>query len=211
MNSSQLKIVISGAVGSGKTTLAHALGKKLALPVLPENMAALYQALGVYRQAMKMPNATKASKNDKAQLLMRCFADWVNERRALYTQHRGFIADRWEADLLDLWLKLFADLPCDDQTMQLLGDMRKKAEQFDCAVMLPPGTYQADTQNEDGLGRRQTANLTLLSTLVTGGLHRQCPGLVTLYLSPKVAALDDRVSAVLAFAHKHQKAQASMH
>lgn len=211
MNSPQMKIVISGAVGSGKTTLAQALSQKLNLPVLPENLGPLYKALATYQQAIRQPNASKDDKKDKAQLLMKCFADWANERSTLYAQHSGFIADRWEADLLDLWLKLFADLPCDEQTMKLLGDMRQKAEQFDCAVMLPPGTYQADTRNEDKLIRRQTANLTLLSTLVTGGLHRQCPGLATLHLSPQVVSLDDRVAAVLAFAQKHHKAPVSVH
>lgn len=210
MKPPQFKIVVSGAVGSGKTTLVQALSKKLDLPVIPENMGLLYHSLDLFRKAQRSPTSTAADKKDKCRSLMKCFSDWAHERQLLYTNLNGFIADRWEADLLDLWLKLFADLPCDPQTAQLLDDMRRKSKLFDCAIMLPPGTFQAGARNEDGLTRRQTLNLTLLSTLVTGGLHRQCPDLSTLHLPPKIMEIEERMTAVISYAQKHHKAGARL-
>lgn len=203
MQHTPFKIVISGSVGSGKTTLAKALGQALNLPVLTENLRGIYRGLETFRQYAHNPQSSTHDKQRVVQKLMQQFTDWTKDRQQLYQQHPGFIADRWEADLVDLWLKLFADLPCDAQTEQLLVDMRQKAHTFTCAVMLPPYVFQAEAENEDGLKRRQSMNLTLLSSLVTSGLHRQCPGLHTLHLSPKIISVEDRVAHVLDYARQH--------
>lgn len=191
------RIVVSGAVGAGKTTLVHALAERLGVPAIGEGLCDLYAELTA-NQRLRSGSAPQAERSQALERLMQTFFDWAHERARQYGAHPGFVADRWEADLLDLWLKLFADFDCDARTAQLLGDMRAKAQGLACAVLLPPAIRPVEARNEDGLRRRQTFTLTFLSSLVTSGLLRQCPGLPVLAL-PAQSSVEERVDRVLAF------------
>lgn len=101
--------------------------------------------------------------------------------------------------MLDAWLKLFSDLDVDSGTKRLFADMRAKAGTFTCAVLLPPARAPVEALNHDGLRRRQSFTLTLLASLVTDGLLRQCPDLPVLRLPVGGVGVDARVGQVLRF------------
>lgn len=196
MEKKHFKIAISGPVGSGKTTLAHALATRLDAPLFEENMKGIYDAHACWKQVRQDTQASDADRQSAIRRCMQAFKDWADERRRLYAAHEGFVADRWEADLLDAWLKMYADYGYDKTTASLFKDMREKAKLFDYAVVMPLQSPFAEEKNESGLVRKKAFSLRLMSHLLTGGLIRQCPQLPVIALPIQPMTVDERVQFI---------------
>lgn len=190
-----MRIVVSGPTGTGKTTLVKALAERLGLPVLAEEMNDLFRLEGLYKKARR-DGRDKALLDQAASAWGSAFIDWAKRRSTQYDGHRGFVADRWEADLLDIWLVKFAGRDVDKATAWLLNDMRRKARTLDLAVVLPLQDIMGSMRNEAALPRVGFLSGRILNSLLTRALIGQCPGLKTLQLPARPLSVDERVTLV---------------
>ena len=84
-----MKIAISGAVCTGKTTLGKSLATRLDLPFIEENFSALFKAGWSSRDA----------KEKTAKALVAC----LEEKAVLETTAGHFVVDRSALDLMNFW------------------------------------------------------------------------------------------------------------
>jgi hypothetical protein len=130
---------------------------------------------------------------------VKSYLDWADERKRLYSVHNGFVADRWEADLLSNWLNVFPGsryCRIDEKTVKLLEDMRIKARTFSFAIVLPPQKNVLEDRNEEGLRREQSFSFRIMRSLLTSALVRQCPGLPIVSVPSQPFLVEERVSRI---------------
>jgi hypothetical protein len=200
-----MKIVISGPAGAGKTTLARALAAHTGLPLIEEGLSAIYQAKGAFRELAARPQTPpKLIEQALLRWMSACF-DWLDERDRRYRQSDGFIADRWEADLLGVWLRVFTRYRPDTATLRIHRMMLERAATLDLAVVLPWRETPAETLNEQGLSRQQSASLSLMSGSLLHGLIAPCEGLTKLFIPADVDDLPARLARVLAAVEELQR------
>lgn len=191
-----VRLALSGPVGAGKSTLAQALAARLGVRLIPEGFAAVQAAIVGRSRLLRNPQATDQHLQAAHREAMAACLAWLQGRERVYAESGGFVADRWEVDLLDTWLKLFAGLSPDAQTRAILARMREVARGLDLVVLLPPPAFDVERFNDEGLPRRPGFSLKLQAYAMTSGLLRQCQGLRVLAL-PEGQPVAARVDAVL--------------
>ncbi len=192
-----MRIVISGPAGSGKTTLARALAAHTGLPLIDEGLSAIYQAKGAFRELAARPQTPpKLIEQALLRWMSACF-DWLDERDRQYRQAGSFIADRWEADLLGVWLRVFTRYRPDTATLRIHRMMLERAATLDLAIVLPWRDIAVEAVNEQGLRRQQSASLGLMAGSLLHGLIATCEGVTKLYLAADASDLPARMSRVL--------------
>lgn len=204
MKSRNLKIALSGFSGTGKTSLAKALGHRLELPVIPEEMLTLANA----DRALVIAQAENrfAELPDAIQALINAFVHWDNGRSEAYAQRQGYIADRWEADLLDWWLARFGkgSYPVDQVTATLFGNFQKKAADLDYVILMPLLRPFSRDANDEGNKRGGSMTTQLLNTTLTRGLIVSFTQLPIISLPSQPLGIDERVDYVLKAIAAHQ-------
>lgn len=168
-----MKIAVSGFAGTGKTTLATGLARRLGLPLIDEGMLPLAKASSAfYDPALANdPQARGAARRD----FISAFVHWADARTAEYNAHvSGFVADRCELDLLNWWLVEFGRgrEQIDHITDGLLRDAQHKLGLFDLVVMMPlQKPFGEDrSKNDNGMTRISTFSSNLLYTALGQGL-----------------------------------------
>jgi hypothetical protein len=183
-----------------------ALAHSFKLPLLSENWKSIIETGYVYQKLQR----EKSSEADIAKAfsnVVDSYFTWLNERKRLYSSHKGFIADRWEADLLSFWLIVFSRRKIervDQATIKLMEDMRVKAKTFSFAVVLPPQQTVQDDRNEDGLRRVQSLTLRVRDGLLMSALVRQCSDLPILSIPAQPFVVEDRLAIVERAIQKNQ-------
>jgi len=137
-SSDRLKIAISGAVSTGKTTLGKALAGELGVTFIDENLEPMFRI-------------TIAERNDPleiAQRIMKC----LERKRALESKEESFVVDRCPLDILNFWYAFRLHSRVDTQAIyERCVDYMKL---YDFVVLLPYGVLSYEREpKDDGLER----------------------------------------------------------
>ncbi len=177
MAKKNLRIVVSGPPGSGKTTLVNALAARLELSVVAEDVLPVVYAEHLYRRVLRDAGSVKDDIRAAKIRWIQSFFAWTSKRSDEYAKHDRLIADRWEADLLDYWLVSFGKEKSgfDELTSKLLEDMQRKSRLLDFAIIIPLQEPFSADQNEDVPALRRTLSFTtrLLTSVLATGLIQQ--------------------------------------
>ncbi|AMO22151.1 hypothetical protein UC35_03685 [Ramlibacter tataouinensis] len=184
-------------MGSGKTTLVSALAAHWGVPALAEGMAPLVNAETRFRRLRQKTAVTQEELKPAVQSCVKAYRQCVAAREQAYRRPGGFVADRWEADLMDFWLVTMAPHADDRVTGEFLYEVQRKSEQLSAIVILPlrrPGV--AEDRNEMEMRRNLKFSGTLLNWLVTSALARQFTKVPVLFVTNEAASVQERVQQV---------------
>ena len=197
MSHPAIRIAVSGLPGTGKSTLAAALGAHYGVPILAENMLTLANAARDFDLATEGRDDAEIQRRGAA--MANAFLDWQRDRQTALSTTSGFIADRWDVDLLDWWLVMFAqgNRDVDAITRQLIEGFVASSEGLTLAVVTPIVPPFATGTNDEGNGRlvNLTKHVTTNSLMV--GLCRRFTSVPVFELPPVPMTVDERVRAVV--------------
>jgi len=190
-----LRIAVTGFPGTGKTSLVKALGEKFDLPVIEENMLPIARAERLMALA-HMQNRQRDIPALRINLIEQ-FKQWDTDRTSLYKKAGGFVADRWELDLLDWWLVRFGldRNNMDALTHRFLHNFKEKAKTFDLVVVTPTRMF-SQRPNEQGNRRSSSFTTQILSEAITAGLMHTQVDVPILRLPDKPLSVEQRVDLV---------------
>lgn len=198
-----LRIAISGPNASGKTTLAKAISEKYAIPMIEEDMGGVFGAQKELDQ-LRSQSAPQGEIKSALGRWQECFFDWAKSREAEYSRYDSFVADRWEADLLDIWLVLMRRYEnIDPQTVRLVRHVKAAAARLSFAVLMPIAKPLSDVPNDAGLVRASSFSNRLLNSMTTAGIIFSLPNLSVLRMPAGASSTDDRIKIVESAWSKH--------
>lgn len=137
-----MKIAISGAVSTGKTTLGRALAEDLDLPFIPENLETVFGPL----------HLRKPHQGGLPMALLDC----LHRKRCLEQNHDGFVVDRSPVDILNFWLAF--RLMEHPKTEEVYGLCQNLMANYDAVVLLPWGVLELDSTADPDTGVRRQIN-----------------------------------------------------
>jgi predicted ATPase len=149
-----LKIAISGTSGVGKTSLAHALAKRLSLPLFEEEFTDIVRAAWLYNSKSVAEDPDLTLRKEAMEFYRITCLNWLERRREMDATHGSYVADRSSFDILCRWTT--ATLPFDTTTtlLELIGAFRSESRWLDL-IVVPPLTEWSmrPSKNESGLIR----------------------------------------------------------
>lgn len=193
-----LRIAVSGPPGSGKSALVNALAHRLNLPSVPESMKEIVQSEKTYRTYKTQPGFDPKKLEEAHRLVMSSYKAWFDDRVSIYARlNDGFVADRWEADLLDTWLIKHGLTSLDSISRVFFDHMISQSKSLTAVVMLPFLPPFDTTHNDDGLTRAHGFSARLVKQAMTRGLMQLCPSLRVIEMPAKPWSVDQRVDKLL--------------
>lgn len=196
MQNNTLRIAISGPNASGKTTLAKAISEKYAIPMIEEDLGVLFGAQKKLDQ-LRSQSAPQEEIQSALGRWQESFFDWAQSREAEYSKYDSFVADRWEADLLDIWLVLMRRQEnIDSQTVRLVRHVKAAAARLSFAILMPLAKPLSNVPNDAGLVRVSSFSNRLLNSMTTAGIIFSLPNLNVLRMPVGVSSTDDQIKIV---------------
>ncbi len=137
-----MKIAISGAVSTGKTTLGKALAEDLGLPFIPENLETVFGPA----------HLRKPHPGGLPMALLDCLA----RKRDLEQGQDGFVVDRSPIDIFNFWLAFrLIEHPKTEEVYALCQTLMAG---YDAVVLLPWGAIELDGSADPATGVRRQLN-----------------------------------------------------
>ena len=184
-----LKLVLTGSGGIGKSTLTHALAGATGLPEIEEQFDEYFQRRDI--------------KNKDPQ-------EWASEvhtvfdlKSALEDRHGHFVSDRSALDLMALWCryKLHRKLPY-QQSVDFFRQCQLRAADYSFVIIPPWGVFdiqQVDHQIRPGV-RRAMNKFTQFDyhCMLVGYAHQHLPNIRIIEIPRHVDGIEARTSYVLA-------------
>jgi predicted ATPase len=122
-----MRIGISGAAGTGKTTLCAALGAKLGVPVIPDFVDEVLREHG--KQSWRGINDTRIRRTIRLDAL---------ERKIRAEQAaEAFVSDKTVVDYLAYWLSNQAEYEVKEQNLAIIEMVRPHVARYTHRVFLP--------------------------------------------------------------------------
>lgn len=165
------KIALSGPAGSGKTTLAGALGKALSLPVLPEGVEDIYRKRAAFEYAQKT-GAPATQQWEAVWAWMDSHFEWCQVQAQRTADLPGFVADRWEMDIMSNWICAFAAYNANEKTQRLHQLCQDRCCNCGLAIALPVASFDIEARKDLRMKRHRDMVLQLSAPSVTKGLAR---------------------------------------
>ncbi len=196
LSDNTLKIVISGPNASGKTTLARAISERYNIPVIEEDVAQIFNGQAAFEK-LRFERAPLDQLVQAKAAWINSFSRWTEHRSLEYAKHPGFVADRWEADLLDFWLVLMRNEKNVDQlTVQFAKNLQERAKTLDLVIVMPFGAPFTHGKNDADMTRATTLANRLLNTVVTAGIMQSLSDVRILRIPPTMTSVEDRLKLV---------------
>jgi hypothetical protein len=146
-----MRIAISGAVSTGKTTLGKALAGELGLPFIAESMEDI-----PWRVASAAAFATG-------------LRDSLEKKHAMEAAQDGFVVDRSPVDIFNFWLGRLTDHPDTEKIYALCANYMSD---YDAVILLPWGVLALDqvAGPEEGVRRNLNRWVQLRGSALIAGL-----------------------------------------
>lgn len=194
----KLRLAVSGFPGTGKTTLCNALAQQYDLPVIAEDMMQIANRNADYLRLRMDPGTPAEALLEAKKQSVKSFFDWAQDREKKYAEHEGFIADRWELDLLNWWVVQFGkgSHSVDEFTLAMHRNFRKKSKLFDYLVLTPleqPFERHRST-NDQGVRRKIDMTSHLLFTVVSSGLVKEFTNIRTIQIPRGSLSTEQRLA-----------------
>ena len=194
---STLRIAISGAVGSGKTTLAQDLANALQVPVLNENWGPIAKARRHYYATRQDASMGKDDRRAALRAWKLSYKEWLDTRHKAQSQHDGYVSDRWAGDAFSNWLRVFMETKDDRMARYLFNAMKDHSEMYDFFVVLPVADGGYEEKNSDGLKRNSSFHIGLMATGLTAGLTTYFLDRPVIRIPSREMTREERVAFVL--------------
>lgn len=192
-----LRLAISGATGSGKTTLAQDLAHRLRLPMLNENWGPIIRAKESYFSAKNNETSRDDEVHAAFQNWKLSYKTWLDARYQEQTCFDGFVSDRWAADAYSNWLRVFMPRPDDQMSLYFMKTLKKHSEMYDFFVLLPVTRRVAEERNNDGIQRSPSLHIRVMANALTAGLVTHFLERPVIQIPSKPMSREERVDFVL--------------
>lgn len=191
-----MRIAVSGYPGTGKTSLVKALSDHYQLPILKENMFEIGDINRKINVAHRLNQTAEVDALIKR--YVQSFMKWDAERTEAYKTHPAFIADRWEADLLNYWLLSSRSLSLNSSqvTIKLFNHLKAKSKSIDFVVLTPLIKPFSSENNEEGNTRKKGYNGHLQDIVINTGLIKAYTEIPLILLPEKPMTIDERVQYI---------------
>jgi deoxyadenosine/deoxycytidine kinase len=199
MTTKNMRLAITGPVGSGKTSLANTLAQKLHLAKIPENWAMIPEAKKSFIHANKSDQADdEGTKINSIKVWAESYFEWVRMRdKAIAETSGGYILDRWEVDALANWLVTVGPRVDEKYTKILFRKMQRRSQQIDLIIILPLQGHVDETHNSEKIRRNLRFDSRLANAAVTRGLITDYCRTPIIKIPGRSMSMDERVELVI--------------